>query len=184
MGDQRDRVTWVALELSKYGEQKVEDGSLVGEIREALGVDEDWPVFVPAKVYAKGGKQITVHLMEGYIFVASGLDEVDYFKLESDTKLVSKVMAANSPSGVKVLSTIADSEVQSLRKQLMERIASDISPGMKVRVTEGKYRGLDGEVLLILDDCAIVHIGLRSLQTMARIPRVFLDASLEGKGAE
>ena len=49
---------------------------------------------------------------------------------------------------------------------------------MGVSVTSGKYKGLDGEVLFVEDDYALVYVELRSLQTMARIPRVFLDARL------
>lgn len=184
MGDQRDAVTWVALELSRQGELKVEDGTLADEIRTALGVEADWPVFIPAKVYSKGGKKVTVHLMEGYAFVASGLDEVNYFKLESERKLVTKVMAVLSPSGVRVLSTISDRQVRGLRKQLLERIASDISSGMSVKVNDGKYKGLDGEVLLVEEDYAIVFIKLRSLETVAKIPRVFLEAKLETSDTE
>jgi transcription antitermination factor NusG len=61
----------------------------------------------------------------------------------------------------------------------MERIASDITRGMEVAVTSGKYKGLDGEVLLVENDYALVYLELRSLQAMARIPRVFLDAKLD-----
>jgi len=178
MGDQRDGVTWVALELSRQGEQKVEDGTLAVALRKALGVEDSWPVFIPAKLYSKSGKRVTVHLMEGYAFVGSGLDEVNYFKLERSGKLVEQVMAIPGPSGVRVLSTISNRQVDELRRQLLERIASDITPGMGVSVTSGKYKGLDGEVLFVEDDYALVYVELRSLQTMARIPRVFLDARL------
>ena len=179
MADQRDGVTWVALELSRLGEQKVEDGTLVSALRKALRVDPDWPVFIPAKVYSKNGRKITVHLMEGYAFVGSGLDEIAYFKLEASGKLVSKVMSVSSPSGMRVLSTITERQVGELRRQLLERIASDITPEMRVSVTSGKYKGLQGEVLFIENDYAVVYVELRSLQTMARIPRVFLDACLD-----
>lgn len=181
MADQRDGVTWVALELSRQGEQRVENDSLERNLRRLLGVTEDWPIFIPAKVYSKGGKKVTVHLMEGYAFVGSGLDEVNYFKLEGEKKLVAKVMTSFSPSGVRVLKTISDREVGVLRQRLLERIASDIAPGMQVRVTDGKYKGLAGKVLFVEDDYAIVHIELRSWCGVTRIPRVFLDAVLDSK---
>ena len=118
MGDQRDGVTWVALELSRQGEQKVEDGTLAVALRKALGVEDSWPVFIPAKLYSKSGKRVTVHLMEGYAFVGSGLDEVNYFKLERSGKLVEQVMAIPGPSGVRVLSTISNRQVDELRRLL------------------------------------------------------------------
>jgi len=179
MGDSRDATTWVALELTRQGEQSVEDGTLGNDLRSALKVDEDWPVFVPAKTYSKNGKVVTVQLMEGYAFVGTGLDEVSYFKLERDKKLVAKVMTETSPSGVRVLSTISNKQVKALRSQLLERIASDIIPGMGVDITDGKYKGLEGEVLYTEDDYAQVFVELRSLQVLTRIPRVFLEAKLQ-----
>ena len=176
MGDRRDEATWVALELTRAGELKVEDGSLEADLRSALGVDQEWPIFIPAKVYSKSGKRVTVHLVEGYAFVASGLDEVSYFRLEQEKKIVSKVMTAKSPSGLRVLSTISDQQIFALKKQLLEKIAADISPGMTAEVTDGKYKGLEGEVVSIENDYALVFIRLRSLHVIAQIPRVFLDA--------
>lgn len=179
MVDQRDATTWVALELTRQGELKVEDGSLARELRSALGVEDDWPVFIPAKVYSKGGKKITVHLMEGYAFVATGLDEVQYFALEQEGKLVERVMTSRSPSGMRVLSTIPERQIASLRRQLQDHVSSDIERGMEVRVKDGKYKGLEGVVTWVDLDHAMVFITLRSLETVARIPRAFLDCSTD-----
>jgi len=175
MVDLRDGTTWVALELTRQGEQKVEDGTLATELRSILSVDPDWPIFIPARVYHRGGRRITVHLMEGYAFVASGLNEVDYFRLEADNnKFVSRIMTASSPGGLRVLKTIPDRQIQTLRRQLVEEISSDIVTGLQVRVAEGKYKGLDGLVLGVDDEYAFVKIELRSLKIVAKIPRILL----------
>lgn len=176
--DRRDGVTWVALELTRQGEQKAEEGTLEGELREILGIEDDHPVFIPSRVYARGGKKITVHLMEGYCFVASGLDEVDYFKLEQDNKLVSKIMTASGPHGMRVLKTIPNRQIEELRQQLSEIIASDITSGMRVHVIEGKYKRLCGTVLYVEGDYAIVYLDeLRTLKSVTRIPRVLLESA-------
>ncbi len=177
MADRRDGVTWVALELTRQGELKVEDGSLEGELRKVLEIDKNWPIFIPARVYARSGKKITVHLMEGYVFVASGLDEVVYFRMEQENKIITRVMTQRGPHGMRVLATIPDSQIQDLREHFRRVIASDIAIGMKVKVTDGKYRSLEGYVVDVIEDYAIVDIDeLRTLKAVAKIPRVFLEA--------
>ena len=79
---------------------------------------------------------MTIHLMEGYAFVASGLDEVCYFRLEQ-RKLVTQILTQRGPRGMRVTATIPDSKVSELRRQLSERVAADIVPGMEVVVTDG-----------------------------------------------
>lgn len=175
MADQRDSTTWVALELTRHGERLIEEGTLVNELRRALDIDEDWPIFIPSKIYEKKGRRVTVHLMEGYAFVATGLDEVRYFRLEN-TKLVSQVLSEKKGGGgIRVLSTISNARVVELRRQLNEEVASDIIPGMPVLVTDGIYSRLEGVVLDVEGDYAVVHFELRSLKVLSKVPKVFLD---------
>lgn len=176
MADRRDGTTWVALELTRYGEKLVEEGTLAIELRKALDVDEDWPVFVPARVYEKRDKRITVHLMEGYAFVATGLDEVYYFRLEN-SKLVEQVMSSRGDRGIRRLETIHDSQIGDLRKRLSEEVASDIVSGMTVLVTDGVYSKLEGVVMDVEGDHAVVRFELRSLEVISKIPKVFLETT-------
>jgi transcription antitermination factor NusG len=176
VADRRDGITWVALELTRNGEKLVEEGKLEDELRKLLEVSEDWPVFVPARVFEKKGKRITVQLMEGYAFVATGLDEVHYFRVEN-TKLVHQVMAGRGSRNMRVLSVIPDSKIADLRRQLNEEVANDIIPGMRVLVTDGIYSKLEGTVLDIEDDHAVVHFELRSLKVISKVPKVFLDTT-------
>jgi hypothetical protein len=164
----------VVLELTHAGEKLVEEGTLVPELRRELGVDDTWPVFIPARVYEKRGKVHPTLLMEGYAFVATGLDEIRYFRLEQ-TRLVEQVLAQRGSRGMRVLSTIPDSRVADLRRQLNEAVASDIVPGMKVLVTDGIYSKLEGTVLDTEGDHAVVRFELRSLKVISKVPKVFLD---------
>lgn len=176
MADRRDGTTWVVLELTRQGEKLVEDGALPHEIRRILDVEDEWPVFVPARVYEKKGKRVTIHLMEGYAFVATGLDEVRYFRLEQ-TKIIEQVLATRGARGIRALSTIPDTRVAELRSQLNAEVAADIIPGMRVLVTDGVYSKLEGIVLDTQGDHATVHFELRSLEVISRIPKVFLDTA-------
>jgi len=176
VADRRDGTTWVVLELTRQGEKLVEDGALPHEIRRILDVEDEWPVFVPARVYEKKGKRVTIHLMEGYAFVATGLDEVRYFRLEQ-TKIIEQVLATRGARGIRALSTIPDTRVAELRSQLNAEVAADIIPGMRVLVTDGVYSKLEGIVLDTQGDHATVHFELRSLEVISRIPKVFLDTA-------
>jgi transcription antitermination factor NusG len=176
MPDQRDGTTWVVLELTRQGEKLVEDGTVSDVFRKTLGIDDSWPVFVPSRAYVKNDKRVVVHLMEGYVFIATGLDEVVYFRLEQ-TKLVQQVMSSRGSRGIRRLETITDREVAELRKQLNQEVAADIIPGMKVLVTDGIYSKLEGIVLDTEGDHAVIHFELRSLKVIAKVPKVFLETA-------
>lgn len=174
--DQRDAQTWIALELNRAGEQKIEDGSLETTLRSDLGVDSDFPLFIPATTYSKGTRTITLHLMEGYVFVGSGLSETQYFALERRPYIASIIHTKAGPHNLRVLSVISDVHIEEMREQLRALVSSDIEVGAEVRVLEGPYKTLQGLVLDIEGDQAIVEIHLRSLELILTIPRVFLEA--------
>ena len=173
--DQRDDLTWIAVELTRFGETKVEDGTIATLLCRDLKTDPDFPVFVPALTFSKNGKNVTLQLMEGYVFVGSGLNDIRYYRLE-DLPYVAKVMSGPvSPHGMRTLSVIPNRNIEQMRKQLREMVASDIEVGDFVCVTNGPYRSLEGDVLGLDGDNAFVRIRLRSLRVIATVPRIFLD---------
>ena len=172
--DHRDKQTWVTVELSRLGEQKIEEGTLEATLRKDLSVDEDWPLFVPATTYVKNGKKVTIHLLEGYVFVGSGLTEVQYFALEKKS-LVNQVMSSKGVNGIRVLNTIRQSHIDEMKHKLRELVSEDIDIGTKVKVLDGTYSELEGEVLGVEDDHVFVKLDLRSLSVITPIPRIFLQ---------
>ena len=169
----------MVLELTAQGESKQNDGSLSGILRHLLKVPDDYPVFIPSATYMSGGNEVHVHLMEGYAFVASGLIESRYFKLE-DTFYVRRVMTRKGTHGMRILSCVPDSDIKQLRFQLQQQVASDIEEGMSVDIVDGPYRSLTGKVqeVLSLDD-AVVRVEMRSLDLFTKVPRNFLTPSKE-----
>jgi transcription antitermination factor NusG len=165
----------VAIELTPLGEQKIEEGTLERSLRQDLDVELDFPVFIPAVNYMKGKKGVTIHLMEGYAFVAAGLPEVRYFALEQ-RPYIEQIISIESPRKIRTISVIPDRNIRDLRRQLQERVASDIQVGEHVRITEGQYARLDGLVTAMNGSDAYVFIKLRSLQVVATVPRIFLEA--------
>ena len=176
MVDSRDEVTWIAIELSRAGEQCVEDGTLAEKIRSDLDV-ENHPVFIPAAGYERAGRRVTVHLMEGYVFVGSGLSEIRYFALERKAYIAQVMSVRAGPHRIRTPSVISNQHVEELRQQLREMIISNIEVGDWVRVTGSQYRALEGRVLGFDGGYAFVRIELRSLEIIATIPRLFLEST-------
>lgn len=177
MPDQRDDITWVVLELSSPGEDKVVDGTLDGSIRRELGVGPDHPIFVPSCAYVKNGKRVVVNLIEGYAFVGSGLPETTYFKLEQTSYVEKVISSVTGPYKMRALSTVPNSHILKLRQKLQEEMASDLEVGMYVYVTDGIYRRLEGTVINMFADSAVIKIELRSKTLLATIPLSSLSSS-------
>jgi len=184
--DQRDSRTWIAVELTPLGEAKVEDGSLAGSLRADLGVDESFPVFIPAVTFSKGNRKVTIHLLEGYVFVPSGLTETTYFGLERKPYIGRVMSSQTGPHKIRTPSVIPDSRVAEMRGQLRKMVASDIEVGEQVRVTEGTYRSLEGQVVGMDPggEAAFIHVRLRSLERITLIPLVMLETIRQPTGQE
>lgn len=140
-----------------------------------LGVGEDFPIFIPAATYMRSNHPVTLHLMEGYAFVGSGLPETSYFNLEKRPYITQVIHTRPGPHALRVPSVIPDRKIRELQKQLRELVASDIELGADVRVNEGRYKSLEGKVIDMVGDLAIVEVHLRSIEMILTIPRVFLE---------
>lgn len=173
--DRRDAPTWIILELTPNGESRLEDGTLEQTIQRDLGVDPNFPVFIPATNYKKGNKTITLRLMEGYVFVASGLPETSYFALEHRPYVAQVMSIRTGPYKLRVPSTVPDDQVADLKRQLQAMTSSDIVIFDRVAATDGTYKSLEGVVLGIDGEKAHVQINLRSMDVIATIPLMFLE---------
>ena len=182
--DHRDDLTWITLELSPFGEEKIQEGTLTKTLRDDLGGGEAFPICVPATTYTKGGSKKVIILLEGYAFVGSGLDDVQYFKLEKKP-YVSRVLSSQGGSyKMRTPMTIPNLRIKELRRQLQEQASTGVATGDTVHVTHGVYRNLDGLVQGIQGDTAFVEIRLRSLEMIVSIPRAYLEVKSKESGGE
>ena len=173
--DQRDALTWVTLELTPEGEEMVRAGTLPKVLRESLGVADDFPVFIPAATYIKGGTQVTILLMEGYAFIGTGLEDTAYFALERRPEVAQVLSAEIGRWKLRTPLTVPDSRIAELRQKLQDQTAIGVAVGDSVKVLHGRFRYLEGVVQGINGDLAFVGITLRSLEVIAGIPRSFLE---------
>lgn len=171
--DNRDECTWVVYELTSAGERLASEGQLESYIREALPLPEDYAVFIPYLAFQYGNRFSVFNVMEGYCFVAAGLDDRVYLSAVHDSPYLRSVLSAEM-KGRTVLMTVPDSKVEELRDRLGQMVAVEIEEDMLVEIVRGQYRGLEGRVVSLTDEMAHVLIELRTLRTIRTIPRFAL----------
>ncbi len=173
--DRRDDLTWIVAELTSLGERRAEAGLLDSSLREALGVDDNYPLFIPYVTFVRNGRRSVLNVIEGYVFIGSGLVESLYLSLPNKTPYISNVIHRANPKGLPVLSTVPDVSVKSLKDNLARMISREIEEGARVRVAEGLYIGLVGTVIGFQDEeNAFVLIDLRSLKALKTLPKFHL----------
>jgi len=175
VGDRRDEPTWVAIRLTRSGEILVSEGTLEASLRRDLDVDADHPIFIPTAFFKRDGKTTTMHLMEGYVFLGTGLSEVEYFGLEKRPYIDEVMSTRTGPYKFRYVSTIPDSNVARMRVQLQEMVTAEIPLDVEVDILDGQYRGLEGRVIGLEGADAFVRIRLRSLEVVATVPKIFLE---------
>lgn len=167
---QRRPTSWAVVELTRMGERKAEDGTLVGLLRDIFSLPHTHPVFVPSKTYTSGGRTTTIHLMEGYAFIAS--DGADILFPSTDQPYVKRILTTHTPNGSKVLSVVADAVILDMEVKLSQHVGDEIAIGACVRVTSGLYAQMEGEVMdTTPSGNLIVRFKMRSLDTIVEIPR-------------
>lgn len=171
--DNRDEGTWVVFELSASGERLAADGNLENYLRETLSLPQDHEVFIPYTSFVYGTRSSVFNVMEGYCFVASGLDDCVYLNATHDSQYLRSVLTSQMSGGI-VLMTVPESSVKELRDRLGQMIAVEIEVGMLVEIVRGQYRGLTAKVVSLDDEMAHVLIELRTLRTIRTIPRFAL----------
>lgn len=178
MADQRDATTWVAVELSRAGEALASEGGLERILRRDLNLSPEHGVFIPVAVFQRAGSPVALHLLEGYAFVESGLDETRYFDLERMPYVAQIMSFLSGPHRLRTLSVVPNSKIEEMRLHLRRRVSSSILEGATVEVVEGQYKGLEGRVVGSEGDMAFVRVTMRSIDFVVTVPRIFLEAVL------
>lgn len=179
---QGDSKQWVVVELSHQGEKRSPD-----EIRVLLSqcVGGGVEVFVPALTFRRKDSCVTLYVMEGYVFIEAGLSTDRYFDLE-DTVYVRSVLSKEEPSG-RYLRYVPNSTVRELEERLAELAARKIERGDRVRITEGSFSQLVGEIRDVWPETstATVHVvDLESMEVIVELPFQFLEPCDLPEGAQ
>lgn len=169
---EKDGKTWVVVQLNEFGEALAERGELERKVKKLY---PDKEIFIPYSRVEFKGRTSKLSVIEGYIFIESGLPESEYFDL-GEQPYIEDVLHTKSHRGLN-LNTIRDVDVQKLKDNLQQLIIADLELGMKVSVNSGVYKGVEGEVVGFTEDkkSAFVYIEMRTLKAIRAIPTYILD---------
>lgn len=171
--DRRDETAWLIVELTPQGERVAEEGLLEEILRDYGDLSPKHPIFIPYLTYTYGGSRSLFSVMEGYAFLGAGLSEYSRRDL-TNTPYIKRFLSRQTDDHFRPLDTISDSAVQDLKKRLGELIGVELEEGMKVRVCEGSFIGLQGVIVGVSGESATVLVELRSLRALRKMPRFML----------
>lgn len=163
---------WVVVELSHQGEKKSPQ-ELETLLSDILGGGVE--VFVPALTFQRRDTQVVVYVLEGYVFISSGLSHDSYFDLEENANI--KAVLAHEDNTGKYIRYVEHDVVDNLRRKLQDMVASTLKVGDEVNIIEGAYSALSGVIRDVLPgDTATVHItDLVSQEVIVELPFQFLE---------
>lgn len=168
---QRRPTSWAVVELTRMGERKVVEGTIEHLLREAFSLSADHPVFIPSKTYSSGGRSVTVHLMEGYAFIASDGRDLRH-PSRTDQPYVKRLLTVPGLHGGRVLSVLPDARVFKMEADLALHVGDDAAIGSYVSVSMGMYANMEGKVVDLLDNGdLVIQFNMKSLELLATIPR-------------
>jgi transcription antitermination factor NusG len=172
MKDVRDETIWVVLELSKFGELTLSEGTLEKVLRKHLDCPAAHKVFIPAILHTEfDSRKTVVSVAEGYVFVEAGLSDSIYYTLES-TPYIKKVLSSRDPkTGMRVLMTLKDKDLDVIRKKLESFVSSTVKEGMKVLVQKGPFSGIEANVIMAEDETFYISVEMRSLRLIIGVPK-------------
>jgi len=162
--------SWVTLQLP-YSEENISETVLEQNL---ISILPELEVFVPVLRYRDRRGEYTYSLFDGYVFVRGPYEDGDYLRLTS-SPYVHKVLTYKSGKNLTVAYT-PDLQIQELRDKLSAMVPSGFEKGDRVSIMEGIYRDLNGTVMGMDGNDALVEIymPLGSLTKLTTIPCIFL----------
>lgn len=146
MRKRRRQKPWVVVELSPKGEDFAKQGILSSALSESGGFKRK-DVFVPV---FKIGKGAPVVLMEGYAFVRAGYDPYKYWSLR-ESGFISQVLSALDHNHNMIsMKTVSDQDLKEMVSKI-DTLGGKYKEGDKVRITQGHFQGLEGEIAIVLE---------------------------------
>jgi transcription antitermination factor NusG len=161
---------WVILELSPQGEQATPK-QIDKSLRKRLQGKCD--VFIPGITYKRRGKDVTIHYMQGYVFVEAGLPSSMYFDLVHHPFIASVLYHFDDLTSANprmILSLLPDSEIEKMREELENLTRVKFEVGDEVLITEGIYKNMKATIKSVHEDSVNVEIKMRSMMTLIDMP--------------
>lgn len=166
---------WVCIELTLAGEKEKRLHLLVKSVNQILRTTL-LEVFIPAITQKVRDESSVLAYMEGYIF-AEYKEILNYMRLQ-ETNYFKLVLMRPSYEGRRkkmVYSLLTDMDMVSLRKGVDSLNSGNFKPGDIARVIKGNFKGLNAEVIEVIDESIIqVYVDLKSKKTILDFPPTYL----------
>jgi transcription antitermination factor NusG len=155
---------WLILELNELGES-CNFAELNYTLNDMLGVDVEY--FIPIHSEKMGSYTSTSVLFEGYVFVKDSnlaRQKLDNLK---DYKIFSRILESGGR-----FQTVSSRTIGVLRRKLKASIHKKVKAGTRVRILDGIFENLVGEVVSIEDNGKkmMVRIKRLSREIIAPLP--------------
>jgi transcription antitermination factor NusG len=159
---------WIIIELSEQGEE-ASYPELVYAIQSIFGADVE--TFIPIHYEKIGSYTSTNVLFDGYIFIVDSQQNRMSLMEIKDSKMFAgplKVMGR--------IQTLNSAEISDLKQKLRNSLNRKFKPGSVVRVCDGTFANLEGEILNTEDNGKIstVKIVCQSREMIVPIPSTCL----------
>jgi transcription antitermination factor NusG len=160
---------WVIVELSDM----IENPSYF-EIENAVTAvfGDDIDFFIPIYHEKMGSYVSTSTLMQGYVFIKDCEEVRSALVNVKDHRLFQGALTYGGK-----IQTIPSTTIAGLRKKLKNSLKRKFESGKKVKIIEGAFKNLVGEVVGIEDDgmSIMVRINLVSRELLAPIPATLVE---------
>lgn len=160
---------WIIIELSELGES-ASHLELQNALTEMLGDDIEF--FIPT-YYERVGSYVSQNtIIEGYVFVMDGRDTRVKLANLHEYRYFRCVLG----SGNKV-HTVGSRVVGNIKRKLKKSLSKKLNIGVKVRILDGTFSGLEGEVIGLEDNGRriIVHIHRPSRDMIVPVPSTSIE---------
>jgi transcription antitermination factor NusG len=160
---------WYILEINEHGESATYP-ELVAAIQEVFGVDAEY--FIPIYHEQLGSYISTNTLFEGYVFVKDSDTVRSNLINVRDSQIFSGLLKMCGK-----IQMLGSKEINNLRRKLKNSLNKKFQQGVKVKVHEGVFQNLEGEVLSIEDNGRIANVRIVCLsrEIIAPIPTTCLE---------
>ena len=168
--DHQDKAgNWYIVELSEFGET-VPYPELVETIKNVFGQESDF--FVPIYHEKMGSYTSTNLLFEGYIFVKDSQTVKDNLSNLKDCRVFAGLL--KSCGKIQMLGSYV---IGGLRRKLKNSLHKSFQTGIRVKINDGIFQNLEGEVQSVEDDGKIANIKIVCLsrEILAPIPTTCIE---------
>jgi transcription antitermination factor NusG len=160
---------WLIIELSEQADT-VGYPELEAAIYTVFGSETDF--FIPMHHEKMGSYVSTNTLFEGYVFVKDSEEARNNLSNVRDSRLFQGVLKISGK-----IRTVDSHVIGGLRKKLKNSIKKKLIPGAKIKVLDGIFQNLVGEVISMEDNDRIANIRIccMSREIIAPVPTTCIE---------